>query len=230
MNAKHLSTATIVAMVENELAVFERRQAEEHAASCAGCARALELARSLDENARQLPREIAPPPEVWHAVRETVAQRARKGGGYRPLVSLWRFAGSSERRWLAAAALLLVAVTAGVTSLVVGSPVRSADPETELARSSTGVVIPASVRAVERDLAASVENLERALADRRPMMLPETAATVEHSLAIIDDAIAEARAALARDPANHALVDALTRGYSTKIDLLKRATELEPRT
>ena len=55
-------------------------------------------------------------------------------------------------------------------------------------------------------------------------------ATVEHSLRIADSAIAEARAALASDPANAALAALFNSNYERKIDVLRRATELAPRT
>lgn len=230
MNTPHLSIDTIAAMVENELSVFERRRADEHVEACDDCRHALERATSIDLAARQLPREIAPPPEVWDTVCNTIEHREGPSGGYQPLVRLWRFAGSSERRWLAAAALFLMAFTASITTVVIGPRGEPRPTSGEIATATPMPVIPASVRAVERDLSASVEVLERALAERRPTLLPETAATIEQSLAIIDEAIAEARHALAQDPADRALIDALARGYSSKIDLLKRATELAPRT
>ena len=57
-------------------------------------------------------------------------------------------------------------------------------------------------------------------------MSPATVRTVERALTVIDSAIAEARAALAADPANAALIDILSAHYERKVDLLQRATEL----
>jgi hypothetical protein len=54
--------------------------------------------------------------------------------------------------------------------------------------------------------------------------------TVERSLHVADAAIAEARDALARDPANGLLAEIFASNYERKIDLLRRATELAPRT
>jgi hypothetical protein len=55
---------------------------------------------------------------------------------------------------------------------------------------------------------------------------PATVRVVERSLATIDTAIAEARAALASDPANRSLVEILSANYERKVELLQRATEL----
>jgi hypothetical protein len=46
---------------------------------------------------------------------------------------------------------------------------------------------------------------------------------VEENLRVIDDAIDEARAALARDPANGFLYRHLDRTMTKKLDLLRRA-------
>ena len=61
---------------------------------------------------------------------------------------------------------------------------------------------------------------------RLGQLSPGTVKTLEHSLSVIDAAIAEARAALAADPANQSLVDILAGHYAREVDLLQRATEL----
>ena len=68
------------------------------------------------------------------------------------------------------------------------------------------------------------------LDERRDSLAPSTVATVERSLRIADSAIAEARAALERDPSNAVLAALFTSNYERKIDVLRRATELAPRT
>ena len=61
------------------------------------------------------------------------------------------------------------------------------------------------------------------------MLDPATIATVERSLTTIDGAIAEARAALMRDPGNGTLSRLLASSYEQKVTLLRRASELTPR-
>jgi hypothetical protein len=46
------------------------------------------------------------------------------------------------------------------------------------------------------------------------------------SLRTIDEAILEARNALARDPANAMLIEMLSSTYRQKVDLLRRTTEM----
>jgi ABC-type sugar transport system ATPase subunit len=64
------------------------------------------------------------------------------------------------------------------------------------------------------------------LDQREASLAPETVAQLKSSLRTIDEAILEARNALARDPANKTLVEMLSGNYRQKVDLLRRTTEL----
>ena len=75
-----------------------------------------------------------------------------------------------------------------------------------------------------------MEALRRTLDERRDSLSASTVETVERSLRVADEAIAEAREALERDPSNGVLVRIFESNYERKIDLLRRATELAPRT
>jgi hypothetical protein len=68
------------------------------------------------------------------------------------------------------------------------------------------------------------------LHQRRASPAPSTVVVVERSLRIADSAIAEAREALARDPANRALAEIFASNHERKIELLERASELARRT
>jgi len=65
---------------------------------------------------------------------------------------------------------------------------------------------------------------------QRSSLSPETIRTVDHSLAVVDSAIKEARSALLADPNNQVLVDLLSATYQRKLDLLRRTSELGSRT
>ena len=73
---------------------------------------------------------------------------------------------------------------------------------------------------------AAVADLERALAKGRGRLDKTTIAIVEENLTIIDRAIAQAREALAADPANSYLSGHLIEARRKKLDLLRRATAL----
>jgi len=72
--------------------------------------------------------------------------------------------------------------------------------------------------------------LHRILDARRGQLNPKTVATIEKNLRVIDAAIAESRAALAKDPANGFLAQQLDATLSTKLDLLRTVAMLPSRT
>jgi hypothetical protein len=72
----------------------------------------------------------------------------------------------------------------------------------------------------------AVDELATLLAARRAQMAPETVATLERSLGIIDIAIAEARTALEKDPNSRELAQMLSTVYDTKVRMLQQAVEL----
>jgi hypothetical protein len=77
---------------------------------------------------------------------------------------------------------------------------------------------------------AAVADLEKALKAGRGHLDASTISVVEHNLQIIDQAINQAREALAADPANSYLSSHLVEARRRKLDLLRRATALATET
>ena len=174
----------------------------------------------LDDLTSRLPREIAPPPELWSSIRAELAPRSR--------TFQW------NARWRLAAAALVVAASSSILTLLA---VRARDgvyraPAVATADSAptAGARLPAHLAVAELGYARSIDALRRTLDERRDSLAPSTVATVERSLRIADSAIAEARSALEHDPSNRVLAELLASNYERKIDLLRRASELAPRT
>jgi hypothetical protein len=72
--------------------------------------------------------------------------------------------------------------------------------------------------------------LRQLVQTRRAQMNPRTAAIIEKNLRVIDAAIAESKAALAKDPANGFLAEQLDATLNTKLELLRTAAMLPTRT
>ena len=173
----------------------------------------------LDLAARALPREIAPPPELLSRVQDAIAARQVRALP----TSLTAPARAVFRRGLAAAAILFVGVLIGAGGMLL----RARTPEERVAAGGApvdGSASAAAARFASYDRAA--DDLTRLLDARRATLRPETIAVIDRSVQQIDDALADVRAALARDPASSALTDAARRLYDQKLDLLKRATAL----
>jgi hypothetical protein len=186
---------------------------ERHLELCGECQATLRRVRELIASVQRLPRDVDPPPEVWASLRTRV-------GGARPsAIRRWRIG------WLATAAAIIF--VAGIALLVPGRP----GPGKAKAKGVPVAAAPAGVMhlAVEQNYTTTVDELRRTLETQRATLSPATLRVLERSLATIDTAIAEARAALASDPANQALITILSANYEHKVELLKRATELSPK-
>lgn len=71
-----------------------------------------------------------------------------------------------------------------------------------------------------------IEMLQKIVSQRRTQLDSSTVAIIERNLQIIDAAIEQSRAALARDPASHMLDQQLTHALDKKVELLRTAAML----
>ncbi len=207
--------------VDGELTAPERAGVEAHLAACTACRAEVEGLRDLLRHVAGLPREIAPPPEVWEAVREETVEIPRIGRA-----APW------GARWGIAAAVVVAALSSGITAALLRAPageatlapvtVRPVVPETQAAM--------VDFRRAEAGYAATAADLEAALHAGRDRLSPETLRVIEDNLRTIDAAIREARSALARDPASAELPHVLDATYRDKIDVLERAVRLSAQT
>lgn len=90
------------------------------------------------------------------------------------------------------------------------------------------------VRLVSRPSAEQVYSSEiarlRTIVERRRTQLdPVTISVIERNLKVIDEAIAQCRLALAKDPASRFLMESLNNALETKVELLRTATMLPAR-
>jgi len=177
---------------------------EQHLSGCADCARFLEAAEPAPVGLAALPRSIAPAPDLWPDIQARMRPRLR-----RIALPGWL---------LAAAAILLVAVSSGVTMLLVRPPVRALAPATAAALSP-----------LEAQYASAATDLRTAFDQARQQLSPETIRTIERNLAVIDSALAESRRALAGDPGNASLERLVIATWQQKMDFLRRAAALSTR-
>lgn len=93
-------------------------------------------------------------------------------------------------------------------------------------RARTPAPAPTSEFIYDQQIAA----LHQILQQRRVRLDPTTVAIVEKNLRLIDAAIAESKAALAKDPANAFLAQQLDQSLGTKLELLRTVALLPSRT
>lgn len=217
----HLSFDRLSELADEGLAPAVASAAHAHLRGCEECASRMASFSALRESAAALPREVAPPEDLWPAIHGAMTPR-----GTATRRTRW-----TGRRFAAAGILIAVASSALTYAAIVGGRTRpevavATAPSGAMAADPTPPAVPARFAAAERRYVESVAELQRTLDQRRASLAPETIAIVERSLRVSDAAIAEAREALARDPGNRALTVLIASNYERKIDLLRRATEL----
>ena len=195
--------------VDGALAESEFQEMELHIASCAACREQERRLRLILAQAHALPRELTPPRNLWPGVAERIGQSRRM---------LWQ-----SPLGLAMAAALLAAVAA--LALRQTGP----GPSNPLVTPVTAVSVSVernSIAAAERDYEKASADLLAALEGRRASFSPETIASVERNLAVIDQALSEVRAALGRDPGNPELTRRLVSTHRKTVDTLRRLVRL----
>ncbi|MBW3660587.1 MAG: zf-HC2 domain-containing protein [Gemmatimonadetes bacterium] len=208
----------------------ERRRVEAHLAECEMCAAALADLRRIVAEAAAL-EDVPPERNLWPGIAERLGER-------RAVVVPLESAARARRRFslslpqLAAAvlAVLLVGVGGAWLALEEGG---SADPTVAEAprrapgedRVDTSPIVAVAEDADQTSYAEAVADLEARFEETRDRLDPETVRAVQQNLAIIDQALAEIRAALAEDPNDPYLNRHLATTMRRKVDVLRQATE-----
>jgi len=225
--------------LDDELEAAERAAVDAHLRECADCTAVLNDLRRVIARAQAAAAAARPPQtDLWtgDAGRIERIHQPRR-------VSL-------TVTQLAAAAVLVAAVSGGlvwqfgsakgsrnqtsasgeVAQTFPGSPERgtrdSGGPAESGTFAGTDSVAIVGVSLADDQYDAAVADLERALKQGRGKLDKATIAVVEQNLQTIDQAIAQAREALASDPANSYLSGHLVEARRRKLDLLRRATAL----
>ena len=211
--------------VTGDLTEDARAPVAEHIAACDLCRSEIESLQAIVGRARELPRSIEPPAEAWTGIRSAIA---RDENAVRAPGSIARF-GERRRLYLAAAAVVLAAVLSSAGTawyLSARNPAGNLSAATAVNTSSETPATLAAFTIEENNYLRTASRLQDLLDQQEGSLAPETVAQLRASLHAIDDAIIEARNALARDPANKLLVEMLSSSYRQKVDLLRRSTEL----
>jgi len=225
--------------LDDELEAAERAAVDAHLRECADCSAVLNDLRRVIALAQAAAGDARPPQaDLWTGVAGRI-DRIRQPRRVSLTVTQ-----------LAAAAVLVAAVSGGlvwqfggskglrdqtsapdeVAQAFPASPERGtrdggrADGSAAAGAESAVAIVGVSLADDQYD--AAVADLERALKQGRGKLDQATIAVVEQNLQTIDQAIAQAREALASDPANSYLSGHLVEARRRKLDLLRRATAL----
>ena len=209
--------------VTGELAEDARGPVADHIAACGICAAEVESLNMILTRAAGLPKSIDPPSESWLTIRAAIERgdEAVSAHDTSTRLAFWR------RPYVLAAAAILVAVLSSAgTALYMSSGGSSSNSTASNAGSGATLATLAAFTIEENNYLRNVAVLQDLLDQQESALAPETVAQLKASLRTIDEAILEARNALARDPANKMLIEMLTGTYRQKMDLLRRTAEM----
>ncbi|ANM30459.1 hypothetical protein ABI59_14100 [Acidobacteria bacterium Mor1] len=225
MNEKknRLDEALLNDYVDGLLDDAEREQLERQLADCESSRQEVEALKALRAEAAALPKEVAPGRDLFPEIRQALDSEMAA----RP---------TPRAAWIGlAAALLIVAglsgwllrgqwapgADGGATAANGGAAGQDGPPQISLA-ADEGM----DFAAIEQEYVRAAELLLESIEARSDQLAPETQAALRENLAIIDRAIEEIRAALAKDPGGEAQTEMLTAMYRQKLDLLWRVSRL----
>jgi len=204
-------------LVDGLLPEEERLAVETHLASCEACHKDEQRLRTILAAARALPRERTPTRDLWPGIAETIGTQKVVKAEFGPK--------KARRFWLPAlAAAAAVAAMATAVAMRGGAPFGG--PGSESPTAFPVVSGQVELLDAEQGYARATDELLAALAERRDSLSPETRASVERNLALIDQALKEIRDALQKEPGNGELTRMLASTHRKKVDVLRRVVRL----
>jgi anti-sigma factor RsiW len=202
--------------VDDELAPSDRLQLEQHLLDCASCRETIDELRGVAAEASTLPLRSDTPParDLWPGIASALPQ---------PAPARWRVSLSLPQA-LAAGVLLMLVSGLGVWTYLGREMQGAANAQATAAADET--VRPVTVSLEDRRYDRAVADLTKLLDAQRSRLDPKTAQVLERNLATIDRALAEAMAALAKDPSDPFLSSHVAEQRRLKLSVLRQAKNL----
>lgn len=210
-------TARLSDYLDGELGPVAREELEAHLAGCPECARTLAELRAVAEEAGQLP-DLPPERDLWPEIEARLTPRSGAAGADVVPIRRARRVVMTVPQLIAAGVALILFSASGVWMALGGTGGPGSDPM------RAGAASAAVTTAAFTDFDATIATLEEEYRSRRDELDPATIRVVERNLAIIDQAIAEAREALAEDPSSGFLSTHLVNAMRQKMELLRQAS------
>jgi anti-sigma factor RsiW len=223
----HPNETAIHDYVDGTLGGAERAEVERHLADCDEC-------RALVADLREIRRVAGsldlrePPVRAWgrieRAIRLETEHAAERTSGVQGLLR-----SKATWTWMAAAAVLMLAVLTGVRyaprSATTEAPVTQ--PGAASAQSGGDAAqVEAELRQAAEHYENAIKGLEQIANAEQGALDPRTAATLQKNLSVIDQAISESRAALRAEPTSEPAQQSLIDSFKTKMALLQDTVAL----
>ncbi len=219
----HVADAQLDRWLQGRLPPPEVAALEAHVATCAACRALVDDARLLQREARLLGVD-GPPAGAWERLADRLAQQPPAQAG-RPTPSALAPATSRlSWRWLGVAAMLAVVIGGSLFFLRQSLfPGNTSSPAAETRPDATSLV-----ESIELELDQAAQHYERAIAGLEQVasesdspLDPALTATLRENLQVIDEAIADSRAALRSEPDSQLAQQSLFDAFRRKVALLQ---------
>lgn len=210
--------ADLAEYLDDALPPARRRELELHLDGCAACRTLVADLRAIRAAAFTLDR-VTPPPAVWERIAAETARTPRRAFGASIAVTT---------RWLAAAALLVAVVGAGLYSVWRREPPPAVATTAPQDASGDALVasVEADLQAAEAHYEKAIQGLEQIARSENDALDPAVAAVLQKNLQLIDQAIDESRAAVRAQPTSENAQESLFDAMRNKVALLQQTVEL----
>lgn len=221
-STQHDWSERLSAFLDGDLSAEEMAATEAHIRDCPDCRSVLADLRALVATAPAYAGR-ATDRDLWPQIAEAIEARR--------LVSLPARRSRRTHRFslpqLIAASVAFAVLGGGSAWLMLRSDGPAPVLTLATAPAAGGMTVTPAAKAARADSAydLAVADLQRVLAEGRGRLDTATVRVIEDNLAVIDRALAEARAAIERDPANAFLKNTMAANMRRKLDLLRRASD-----
>ena len=240
---RHIDDTRLNDYLEGLVTEDVARAVDVHLAACEECSGRLEALTLLLSELAALPNDATPTRDLWSGVRARIAPGLGHGEGEIQgtvadeggAIPIWRGRSAGTRRFSFSAAQLLAAsvvwalLSGGTVWMALGGgPDEAAVAATDITpvaggRGGLGSILP-SMQVATNEYEQAIASLELIVEQGRDRLDPQTIATIEANLGIIDRAIGEALRALADDPNNPTLNRLLIKHEQSKLRVLRQAS------
>lgn len=218
----HPTEVTIHDYIDNALAPADRSTIDAHLEGCSECRALVVDLREIRRAAASLA-PLEPRARAWTRIEEVIKKAPyaflpEQSHAKRGTAPFWR-----RPALLATAALLVVATAVGLR-FARTTPSPPASPRGDAAPSAQA--IESELMLAEQHYQKAISGLEQIANAERGALDPQTAATLQKNLGIIDQAISESRAALKAQPNSEPAQQSLLENFKTKITVLQDTVAL----
>ena len=216
---------SIQELVDGTLGPIRRAELEQHLETCADCRALLADLERIRDAAGALD-EMPLPDGAWLQIAGRLRQEGRLSTGPTNRAAAPRRIRAGHVAILALAAALIIAV--GASLVLIRPSARNEPPAAPPPPASGNAVDPKSVELVQSEVDQAQRQMETAIAHMEQIakanqqaLDPKTAATLEKNMGIIDQAIAETRAAVKAEPNSVAARTTLFEALKQKVSVLQ---------